>query len=492
MSITKKLATDTVAYGVSSILARIINFLFGFLIIKYISPSEFGTYTNFYAYAGFILVVLTHGMETAYFRFVNKEESKETAFSTAFYSIFFVVILFILITYLFQKPIAAYVKEPAFYLQLFVWMMAFDVLAAIPFASLRKQGRPMVFAGLKILNILFFILFNLFFFIVKPLLASNGMWPSWNSIILPNVSYIFIANLVASILTFAILLFQFRQLKFSIDFSIYKKMLWYAMPIMLVGFAGMINEVLDRIIMTRLLPGNDLENKIQLGIYGFNYKFAMIISMFLQAYRFAAEPLFFKHADKADNKQMLAKTMKYYTICVCCIFLAITLFMPLIQFSFSKYAPSSATYFEGVGIVPILLMANIFLGIYFNISTWYKITDKTYIGAIISIVGAVVTIIMNIILVPKIGYFGAAWATFACYAVMLIIGYITEQKYYPIPYDYKRIIFYLIAAVGFYLALQYLVLPMQCSLIINTIIACCFMLLYISSAYFLEKKNQLT
>ena len=481
MSITKKLATDTVAYGVSSILARIINFLFGFLIIKFISPAEFGTYTSFYAYAGFILVVLTHGMETAYFRFVNKEESKETAFSTAFFSIFFAVIFFILITYLFQKPIAAYVKEPTFYVQLFVWMMAFDVLAAIPFASLRKQGRPMVFAGLKILNILFFILFNLFFFLILPKLNFT-----FN---VTNVSYIFISNLVASILTFIIILFQFRQLKFSIDFSIYKKMLWYAMPIMLVGFAGMINEVLDRIIMTRLLPGNDLENKIQLGIYGFNYKFAMIISMFLQAYRFAAEPLFFKNADKADNKQMLANTMKYYTICVCCIFLAITLFMPFIQFVFSKYAPSSATYFKGAGIVPILLMANIFLGIYFNISTWYKITDKTYIGAIISIVGAIVTIVMNIILVPKMGYFGAAWATLACYATMLIIGYITEQKYYPIPYDYKRILLYLIVAIGFYLVLQYLVLPVHFSLLVNTIIALFLLLSYVFIAYYLEKKR---
>ncbi|MFN8282692.1 MAG: oligosaccharide flippase family protein [Chitinophagales bacterium] len=481
MSITKKLATDTVAYGVSSILARIINFLFGFLIIKFITPAEFGTYTNFYAYAGFILVVLTHGMETAYFRFVNKEDSKETAFSTAFYSIFFVVILFILITYVFQKSISDYVKEPAFYLQLFVWMMAFDTLAAIPFASLRKQGRPMVFAGLKILNILFFIVFNVVFFIVFPKLNM--------SFSVTKVSYIFIANLVASVLTFIILLLQFRQLKFSIDFSLYKKMLWYAMPIMLVGFAGMINEVLDRIIMTRLLPGNELENKIQLGIYGFNYKFAMIISMFLQAYRFAAEPLFFKNADKADNKQMLANTMKFYTICVCCLFLLITLFMPLIQFGFSKYAPSSATYFVGVGIVPILLMANICLGIYFNISTWYKITDKTYIGAVISIIGAIITVVMNIILVPQIGYFGGAWATLACYAVMLIIGYITEQKYYPIPYDYKRILFYLFAAIGLYLIMQYVILPMQFSLILVSFLAIFFMLIYVTTAYFLEKKK---
>lgn len=463
-------------------MARIINFLFGFLIIKFISPAEFGTYTNFYAYAGFILVVLTHGMETAYFRFVNKAESKETAFSTAFYSIFLVVVCFVIITYVFQQSISSYVKEPTFYLQLFVWMMAFDTLAAIPFASLRKQGRPMVFAGLKILNILFFIFFNVLFFMVLPRINM--------SFDLTKVSYIFIANLIASILTFIVLLVQFRQLKFSIDFSIYKKMLWYSMPIMLVGFAGMMNEVLDRIIMTRLLPGTDLENKIQLGIYGFNYKFAMLITMFLQAYRFAAEPLFFKNADKADNKQMLANTMKYYTICVCILFLFITLFMPLIQFGFSKYAPSSATYFVGVGIVPILLMANICLGIYFNISTWYKITDKTYVGAIISVVGAIITVVMNIILVPKIGYFGGAWATLTCYATMLVIGFVTEQKYYKVPYNYKRILFYIFGALGLYLILHYAILPKHFSLHLNTLIAFLFLLIYVVIAYFLEKKKQ--
>ncbi len=480
LSIVRRLATDTFAYGVSSILARVINFLFGFLIIKYITPAEFGTYTNFYAYAGFILVVLTHGMETAYFRFVNKEESKEAAFSTAFYSILLVVVFFIAVSYLFQDSIAAYVKEPVFYLKVFVWMMAFDTLAAIPFASLRKQGRPMVFAGLKILNILFFIAFNVLFFIVLPKINI--------SLNLTKVSYIFLANLVASILTFFILLLQFRQLRFSLDTSIYKKMLWYAMPIMLVGFAGMINEVLDRIIMTRLLPGNELQNKVQLGIYGFNYKFAMIISMFLQAYRFAAEPLFFKNADKADNKQMLANTMKYYTICVCCIFLSITLFMPLIQFVFSRYSPISGAYFVGVGIVPILLMANICLGLYFNISTWYKITDKTYIGAIISIAGAVITIIMNVVLVPKIGYWGGAWATLACYAGMLVMGYITEQKYYPIPYDYKRILLYLTVAVLLFLLMKMVLIPLQLSLLLNVLIATLLLGVYISMAYVLEKK----
>ncbi len=481
MSIVKKLAGDTAAYGVSSILARLINFLFGFLIIKYISQAEFGTYTNFYAYAGFVLVVLTHGMETAFFRFVNKEQNKEDAFTTAFFSIFTVVAVFITVGYLFCRPIADYVKEPALYVQFFTWMMAFDALAAVPFASLRGQGRPILFAGLKVLNILLFILFNALFFMVLPQLGYE--------LAVTKVSYIFIANIIASVCTFLLLLGQFRQLKGSLDRALYKKMLHYAMPIMLVGFAGMINEVLDRIIMTRLLPYDDLTNKEQLGIYGFNYKFAMLVTMFLQAYRFAAEPVFFRHAEKSDSKSVLAATMKYYTICVCVLFLLITLFMPLIQFLFILYSPKSEAYFAGVGIVPILLLANICLGIYFNISTWYKITDKTYIGAVIAFIGALITIIMNVMLVPKIGYWGAAWATLVCYISMVLIGYITEQKYYPIPYDYKRILFYLLLAVILFLFLQYLVLPLQLPLWANTVIATGMLGFYIFSAWYLEKKR---
>lgn len=481
MSTVKKLATDTAAYGVSSILARLINFLFGFLIIKYISQAEFGTFTNFYAYAGFILVVLTHGMETAFFRFVNKEESKENAFSTAFYSIFFVVLIFILLGYIFQQAIADYVKEPTLYVKFFIWMMAFDTLAAIPFASLRKQGRPIAFAALKIFNILLFIVFNIVFFMILPRLNYTLSFS--------KVSYIFIANIFASVITFLFLLKQLQQLRFSLDTALYKKMLWYAMPIMLVGFAGMINEVLDRIIMTRLLPYSDLVNKEQLGIYGFNYKFAMLVTMFLQAYRFAAEPLFFKHAEKSDSKTILATTMKYYTISVCVIFLSIVLFLPLIQHLFILYSPKSEAYFVGADIIPILLMANICLGIYFNISTWYKITDKTYVGAIISIVGAVITIVMNVILVPKIGYFGAAWATLACYVSMVIIGYVTEQKYYPIPYDYKRILFYLFFALALYLVLKYTIFPIELSLLLNTVIGFIFLSFYLFTAYFLEKKK---
>lgn len=481
MSTVKRLATDTAAYGVSSILARLINFLFGFLIIRYITPAEFGTYTNFYAYAGFLLVVLTHGMETAYFRFVNKAETKDRAFATAFYSILSAVVVFIVLAYVFQNPIADYVKEPVFYLRLFVWMMAFDALAAVPFAALRAQGRPVRFAAFKVVNILLFIGFNLLLFVALPALGYE--------LSLAKVSYIFIANLGASVITMILLFPQYRGLPRSIDSALYKQMLNYALPIMLVGFAGMINEVLDRIIMTRLLPYDDVTNKVQLGIYGFNYKFAMIVTLFLQAYRYAAEPIFFRHAQKSDSKKIYADTMTYYVISVCVLFLGITLLLPLIKALFVWYSPSSSVYFAGAGIIPILLLANICLGMYFNISTWYKITDKTHIGAIIAIAGAGITLVMNIWLVPRLGYWGAAWATLTCYAAMVIMGYITEQKYYPIAYEVKRIVFYIGFALGLYVALQQLVWPLGFSLWADTAIALGLIGLYLAVAYMLERKK---
>jgi O-antigen/teichoic acid export membrane protein len=394
---------------------------------------------------------------------------------------FLALLVFVAITYLFQNSISSFIKEPVFYLKLVVWMMVFDVMSAIPFASLRAEGRPVRFAILKIVNIGLFIFFSVLFFIVFP--KINIVWN------VSPVSYIFIANLIASILTLLFLTGQFRNFHFNVDTSLYKKMLPYALPIMLVGFAGMINEVLDRIIMTRLLPFDDITNKEQLGIYGFNYKFAMIVTLFLQAYRFAAEPIFFRHADRADSKTLYANTMKYYVICIGVLFLSITLLMPLIQQLFTWYSPRSVPYFTGAGIVPILLMANIFLGIYFNISTWYKVTDKTYIGAIIAFVGAIITVVMNILLVPKYGYWGAAWATLACYGSMVMIGYITEQKYYPIPYDVPRILFYLVLMLGFYFLLQQLVWPQELSLWMDTAAGLLLIVTYIGIAWFLERKK---
>ncbi len=489
MSLIRKLASDTAAYGISSILARLINFFFGFLIIRYISPVEYGVYGKFYAFAGFFLVLLTHGMETAYFRHYSQEKFKQKAFATAFASIFSVTLFYILFSYVFMADIATWVEESKGFVVLFTWMMAFDVLAALPFASLRATGRPMRFAVLKIINILLFIGFNIFFFILLPYLPVSA---SWNlNFGLPKVVFVFTANLLASAFTLVFLMPQFRLIRSGLDVGLYKRMLQYALPIMIVGFAGMINEMLDRALMTKLLPGTQQENNIQLGIYSFNYKFSMLMTLFLQAYRYAAEPFFFAQAQHEDSKKIYADTMKYFIICGCVIFLLITLNIPMLQGILSIYSPAAKHYFVGKGVIPILLLANLCLGIYFNISTWYKIIDKTHIGALVSVFGALLTLVLNYLWIPTMGYMGSAWATLICYLSMVLLGYLLEMKYYPIRYDLSGIFSYIALALFFFSGAHYLSTSYALSAGMQTLCAILLISLFIAFAYFRERSKKI-
>lgn len=491
MSLVKKLASDTLSYGLSSILARLVNFLFGFLIIKFISPENYGVYGKFYAYAGFMLVLLTHGMETAFFRFYNQSEYKAKAFSTAFYSILLVTIVFLSTCFFFKIEIASLIEEPDHiaYVLLFVAIMGLDVLSALPFAKLRADSKAKRFAILKVVNILLYIAISLVFFIILP--KFNTQTTNWLMMFSDknnNVIYIFIANFFASLFTLFLLIDQFKSLDTSFDFSLYRKMLKYALPIMIVGFAGMINEMLDRAMMSKFLPFDRATNNIQLGIYSFNYKFSMLMTLFLQAFRYAAEPLFFEHSKNEDNKKIYADTMRIYVISACFIFMLITLNIPLIQSLFTWYEKSSTIYFEGAKVIPILLVANLFLGIYFNISTWYKITDKTHIGAMISIIGALITLGLNILWIPTLGYMGSAWATLICYSSMVILGYIAEMKYFPIHYDIGRISAYLCFAIISFIFQNRLNTFFDFSILVNTLFATLLMSLFGTLVFISEKK----
>ncbi len=481
MSIAKKLASETAAYSLSSILAKAINYLFGLFIVKYISTEEYGIYSKLYAYAGFLLVFLTHGMETTFFRFLHKQGYKDKAYSVAFTSITNAVIFFIALIFIFITPIGNFVEESHRLIKIFAFIMVFDVLCALPFASLRAQNRPFKFAFYKILNIGIFIFFNGLLFIGLPALDIDFG--------ISKVENIFIANLTASVITFILLAFQTEKFKFTYDAKLHKELWIYGFPIMLVGIAGMTNEMLDRAMLTKLLPYDAATNNIQLAIYSFNYKFAMPISMFLQAYRFAAEPIFFKEASQANNRNMYAEMMKFYIICACFIFLGIMLLMPAFQSFFIWYTPNAKVLFEGVFMVPILLLANLCLGIYFNISTWYKITDKTHFGAIISGIGAVITIVLNLILVPAWGYAGAAWATLFVYIIMVVIGFALERKYFPIPYQYGRIGFYLFISLALFAIYTYFIANNIESLPIKSAIALLILGIYVILVYKTEKRK---
>jgi O-antigen/teichoic acid export membrane protein len=440
VSIIKKLAKDTVAYGLSSILARLINYIFGFIIVLYITPAEYGIYAKFYAYAGFILVVLTHGMETTFFRYYSMEDKPSEVFGTTFASIGIASVIFGLFCYALKAPISYWVQEPEEigYVLFFAGILIFDALSALPFAYLRATHQPYRFALLKILAILLMLVITM---TLLYLVTNENYYDGILGYIANHrVSTIFIGNLMSS----AIIVLTFLPLVMRTiakpSFKLYKKMLPYALPIMVVGFAGMINEMLDRILLERLLPYSPIENKTQLGIYSFNYKLAMMMTLFIQAYRYAAEPYFFAQAKHKDAQQVYAKTMHYFIGAGMLIFTVISCATPLIykillQVNPNKFAP----YASGWRVVPILLAANLCLGIYFNISTWYKITDRTYFGAIIALLGACITIFLNYGLVPTMGYLGSAWATLLCYLIMVILGYTLEKKYYPIPYPLRKI-----------------------------------------------------
>ena len=489
MSLINKLAKDTVAYGLSSILARLINYLFGFIIVLYITPAEYGVYAKFYAYAGFVMVVLTHGMETTFFRYYSKVDNSKEVFATTFASISAVSIVFVMFCIIFRLPISYWVQEPkeTEYVLFFAGILIFDALSALPYAYLRATHRPLRFAFLKVMNILMMLIITMSLLI----LVARGNYDRGilGYISTHRVSTIFIGNLMGSgliLIGFLPLLFQAITKPSRV---LYREMLPYALPIMVVGFAGMINEMLDRILLERLLPFDAFENKTQLGIYSFNYKLAMLMSLFIQAYRYAAEPYFFAHAQREDAKRVYALTMHYFVGAGMLIFTAISCATPiiykiLIQINAERFAP----YATGWQVVPVLLAANLCLGIYFNISTWYKVTDKTYFGAFIALLGAAITIVLNYILVPKLGFVGSAWATFLCYFAMVVIGFALEKKYFPIPYPNYKISQIVMISITLTVGYLYVLQIKPLGLIVNVVLCLSVILFYILYLYLHYKK----
>jgi len=463
MSLLKRLISDTAIYGTSSILARGLNYLLTFLIATLIPTQEFGVFIDLYAMVGFMLVVLTHGMETSFFRHVNIYEKDKNVFGTAFLSVAGFTTLFLVITLSTLQPIADLLRYPdqQAYIGIFAFIIFFDVLSAVPFANLRHEGKAKTFATIKILNIVLTILVNVFFLLVCPQIIESGgggfgAWvSSWYD---PGnkVLYVFMANLIASAATFLMLLPGLRNISFKIEKEVYRRMLRYALPIMVMGFAGVINEMFDRKILRFLLPYDDAQNLRLVGIYGFAYKLSMIMSLFLQAYRYAVEPILFSEAKKKQATSAYALIMKYYTLAASLLFLIIVYNLPFLEFILFERLNYNPDYKASFAIVPILLAANGFLGIYFNVSTWYKVSDRTMFGALIAIFGAAITIGLNLWWVPVYEYTGSAWATLICYVSMTGAGLWFGQKYYPIPYQFSKLSLYLFTTGILYLAYFFL------------------------------------
>ena len=458
MTPIKRLASQTAIYGIPSVLGRILGYLLVPLYTRVFQPADYGTVNVFYAYASFLMVVLTYGMETAFFRFNEHEKDREKVLSTGMISLLITSVIFLVVVSYFAGDVARWIDYPEHpeYIRWFAWILALDALSSIPFASLRAQNRPARFAWIRMTNTSINVLLNLFFLVLCPFVIShnpesffgrfiaNIYRPHW------GIEYIFISNLIASCITLIMLLPQISGVRWKIHPDLWKKMLFYAFPLLFAGMAGIVNETFDRLLLRYLLP-KDIAS-YQVGIYTACYKISILMTIFIQAYKYAAEPFFFAQAKEKDAKEVYAKIMDYFIIIVSLIFLVTMLYLD----DFIMPILVGEKYWEGKGVIPVLMMANLFLGVYYNLSIWYKLTAKTSWGAWLSLIGAIITLALNFWWIPLssdhliYGYYGSAWATFICYGSMMILSYLIGQKYFPVKYNLIKFAGYLGLSVLLY------------------------------------------
>ena len=482
MNALKKLAGQTVIYGLSSVVGRLLNYLLVPLYTRYFLPEEYGIVVEMYAYVAFLVVFLTYGIETAFFRYSNKISDKERVYSTSLISLLTTSTIFIIIVYISSQPIANWLQYPENpeYVKYFALIIGLDAISSISFAKLREMNKATRFALIRLVNIFVNIGLNLFFIIYCPYALEKGLSSSEfvNSVYSKEVGvgYIFIANLIASIVTLLMLLPQMLKSVWVFDKILWTKMMVYALPLLIAGLAGMTNETIDRVLLKHLLSPETNVNS-ELGLYGAFYKLSVLMVLFIQTFRFAAEPFFFAQEKDKNSKKTYADVMKYFVIITCFIFLVVTMFYEhIILFLGSNYHDP-----RGFKVVSILLAANLFLGIYYNLSVWYKLSEKTKYGAYLSILGAAVTIILNFTLIPIIGFVGSAWATLSCYFIMTVASYFLGNKHYKIPYNLRAVFFYLVLVLSMYFSSIYFE-----SNTINII----YVVIFISIAFYLEKPKK--
>lgn len=493
MKALKKLAGQTAVYGLPSIVGRLLNYTLVPLHTSTFVPERFGVITEMYSYVAFLVVFLTYGMETAYFRYQTKNDSGNNStlvFSTVMISLISTTTLFIAAISIFSQEVADFINYPdnSEYVVWFAFIVGLDAISSIPLAKLRIESKATKFAIANILSILVFIGLNFFWlkYCLPEYEAGNRNWIV-STFYSPHIGigYVFLANLFASIAKFIYLFPSYFKIQIKIDFKLLKQMLIYGSPLLIASLAIIVNESADKIMLKWMLLddlGKDGANEV-VGIYGACYKLSIIITLFIQAFRYAAEPFFFSQEKNIDAKETYAVIMKYFVIVCSIIFLGVTFYLDILKY----FIPSEA-YWVGLKVVPILLFANIFLGIFYNLSIWYKLSEKTRYGAMISVVGAIITISLNLILIPSIQYMGSAWATFICYGSMVVLSYYFGQKYYPINYPVKRVLGYLLLSAGLYFVSDFLFgnFALGLKLTLNTAL----LLAFISVIYVLEKPKK--
>ena len=447
----KKLAGQTAIYGLSTVIGRFLNVFLTFWLTYVYGAEKFAIFSLAYAYVTFLNVIFTYGMETSFFRFIQREEYKKDVYHTALISIIITTVLFSGAMMLLDTQFAHLWRIPGNpeYIIWFAWIIGLDTLTAIPFASLRQQGRPMKYAGLKLANIIIYCGFTWFFISFCPALAKSNpgsfLLRFYNPSI--DVGYTFIANLIASACTVLLLTKEFTRVRLRFNFKLWKEMMAYSWPLIIVGLGGMINEVLDRIMLDYRLPYSFSRNKREIGIYSANFKVAALVNILIQVFRTGAEPFFFNEAGKADARKTYARVMKFFVIIGCITFLVVALFANTIWGKYLMGVKNHPEYAEGLGIIPIIALSYVFLGIYYNLTVWYKLTDKTIYGAYITIAGALLTVVLNYVSIPLIGFWGSAWTTLICYCFMMVVSFRQGQRHYRIPYAWKKLVAYIIISL---------------------------------------------
>ena len=471
MSIAKRLASQTAIYGVSSIVGRVLSYLLVPVYTQHFAPADYGIVTGLYAYVSFLNVVFTYGLETTFFRFANRPGADRRELYNRTLSLLLLSSLgFTALLALLARPLLAVLHAPPGHQEYAVWMaliLGLDAVAALPFARLRLENKARKFAAIRLSNILLYVGLNLFFVVLCPAVlraapgaALAGLRPLVAAVYNPalGVGYVFLSNLVASAFTILLLgreLFDFQFRWPGRGFL--GPILAYALPLMLMGLAGMVNETLDRILLPAWLPAGfypGLSALAAVGIYGACYKLSIFMSLVIQAFRYAAEPFFFSQSTEKNSPATFALVLKWFTLCCSFIFVGISLNLSWIGPLFLR----RPEYLSGLAVVPVLLLANLFLGVYYNLSVWFKLTDKTYYGTYIGAAGAVLTIALNFVLIPVLGYMGSAWATLACYFLMAGLCWWLGEQHFPVPYPVGRLLAWLAVAAGLVLATQ-LALP---------------------------------
>ncbi|WP_435412488.1 lipopolysaccharide biosynthesis protein [Psychroserpens mesophilus] len=468
MSVLKTFFKDTVIYGLAIVLPRLINFLLVRLHTDVLPNEGYSENTEFYVVAAFFNVILTYGMETSFFRFFSKNKDKDSVLSTAMITIVVSTFIFGILLFLFRVPISEALRINTDFYSLLVGITLLDTLIVIPFAYLRVTGRPVKFAAIKLINVLIIVLLNVL--LLSTTYGSDRLKSLFT--VENNVEYIFIANLIASAVVLILVLPYFFKAKLNFEAKILKQLLNYGWPIMIAGLAFVINENLDK----WLLP--QIEGEFVNGAYSACYKLAVFMTLFIQAFRMGAEPFFFNHSEKENATQTYATILKYFTIVGALGLMIVVIYIDLLRPIFIK----KESYLLALDIVPIVLLANLCLGIYHNLSIWYKLTDRTRFGMYISLIGATITIVFNIVFIPEIGFMACAYATLIAYGLMMLISYILGRKYYPVPYQVNRIALYLFVSTVLSFITYY---HFDRNMLLGTV----FLLLFVVLVAFLERKE---